>query len=346
MFFEAVDHGVNADGANALIGTETVNKTAMSHSEHKGHGIGAIMLLSASLIWGVAFVAQSAGMQYVGPYTFTAVRSALAAIGLGILILILDHKGIKSKNTDKKVLWQAGIILGVVMTIASNLQQIGLVTTSAGKAGFITSLYIVLVPVFGLFVKRRPHPMLWVSVMIALVGLYFLSIRGDFSMSTGDLLVLASAVAFTFQILLVDHFSPRVDIIRLNLIQFSVMAILSFVPMMALEQPSISAISDAWLPIVYAGLFSGCGAYTLQMMGQRRVEPATASLLLSPENVFSALAGWAILGQTLTARELAGCAMVFLAIISSQLPWRKWFGKRQAAAEPVVAQVAVEEIVG
>ena len=295
------------------------------------------MLLSASLIWGVAFVAQSAGMQYVGPYTFTAVRSALAAIGLGILILILDKTSLKSKNTDKKTLWRAGIILGVVMTIASNLQQVGLMTTSAGKAGFITSLYIVLVPVFGLFIRRKPHPMLWISVLIALVGLYFLSIRGDFSMSKGDLLVLASAVAFTFQILLVDHYSPKVDIIRLNCIQFSVMAILSFVPMMVLEQPKVSAISDAWLTIVYAGLFSGCGAYTLQMLGQRRVEPTTASLLLSPENVFSALAGWVILGQRLSARELAGCALVFVAIISSQLPWRTWFGKRAVAEAAPVA---------
>ena len=299
------------------------------------------MLLSASLIWGVAFVAQSAGMQYVGPYTFTAVRSVLAAIGLGILIFVLDRTNMKSKNNDKKVLWRAGIILGVVMTIASNLQQIGLVTTSAGKAGFITSLYIVLVPVFGLFLKRHPHPMLWVSVLIALVGLYFLSIRGDFSMSQGDLLVLASAVAFTFQILLVDHYSPKVDIIRLNCIQFSVMAILSFVPMMVLEQPKIGAISDAWLPIVYAGLFSGCGAYTLQMLGQRRVEPTTASLLLSPENVFSALAGWVILGQKLTARELLGCALVFVAIISSQLPWRKWFGK-QAVAQEALPETVVQ----
>ena len=291
------------------------------------------MLLSASLIWGVAFVAQSAGMSFVGPYTFTAVRSALAAIGLGILVLILDRTNMKSKNTDKKVLWRAGIILGIVMTIASNLQQIGLVTTSAGKAGFITSLYIVLVPVLGLFIKRRPHPMLWISVLVALVGLYFLSIRGDFTMSRGDLFVLASAVAFTFQILLVDHYSPKVDIIRLNLIQFSVMAILSSVPMMLFEQPKIGAISDAWLTIVYAGLFSGCGAYTLQMLGQRRVEPTTASLLLSPENVFAALAGWAILGQNLTAREMLGCALVFVAIISSQLPWRKWLGKRAVAPE-------------
>lgn len=298
------------------------------------------MLLSASLIWGVAFVAQSAGMAYVGPYTFTAVRSALAAIGLGVLILILDKTSFKSKNTDKKVLWRAGIILGIVMTIASNLQQIGLVTTSAGKAGFITSLYIVLVPVFGLFIRKKPHPLLWISVLIALVGLYFLSIHGDLSMSSGDLLVLVSAVAFAIQILLVDHFSPKVDIIRLNCIQFSVVAILSVVPMMVLEQPNITTISDAWLPIVYAGLFSGCGAYTLQMLGQRRVEPTTASLLLSPENVFSALAGWVILGQMLSARELLGCALVFIAIITSQLPWRKWLGKRSVAAEAMPAPIS------
>ncbi len=304
-----------------------VNDT-MSHNEPKGRGLGAALLLSASLIWGVAFVAQSAGMAYVGPYTFTAVRSALAAAGLGLVILILNRMGVRKKNADRRVLWRAGIILGMVMTIASNLQQIGLMTTSAGKAGFITSLYIVLVPVFGLLIGRRPHPMLWISVVIALVGLYFLSIRGDFSMSTGDLLVLASAFAFAIQILLVDHYSPKVDVIRLNCIQFAVMALLSSVPMLVLEQPKLPALSDAWLTIVYAGLFSGCGAYTLQMLGQRRMEPAAASLLLSPENVFAAFAGWVILGQKLTARELLGCALVFAAIIFSQLPWSAWLGKK------------------
>ncbi len=157
-------------------------------------------------------------------------------------------------------------------------------------------------------------------------------------MSRGDLFVLASAVAYTFQILLVDHYSHKVDIIRLNCIQFSVVAILSFVPMMVFEKPQISAISDAWITIVYAGLFSGCGAYTLQMFGQRRVEPATASLLLSPENVFAALAGWAILGQKLSARELLGCALVFAAIITSQLPWRMWFGKRAVLPEALPAE--------
>lgn len=313
----------------------------MADGEHKNKLTGAAMLLLASMIWGVAFVAQSAGMDYIGPYTFTAVRSALAALGLGVLIAVFDRAGISPKNTDRKTLWRAGIVLGVVMTVASNLQQLGLVTTSAGKAGFITSLYIVFVPVFGLMIRRKPHFMLWVSVCVALVGLYFLSIRGDFSMSTGDLLVLACAVMFTLQILLVDHYASKVDIIRLNCIQFTVTALLSCVPMFLFEQPEMSAISDAWVTIVYAGLFSGCGAYTLQMLGQRRVEPTTASLLLSPENVFSMLAGWLILGQKLTPRELFGCALVFVAVLSSQLPWGSIFrARKRISAEAACGQQA------
>ena len=231
----------------------------------------------------------------------------------------------------------------MVLAIASNLQQVGLVTTSAGKAGFITSLYIVFVPVFGLFIKHKPHYMLWISVLIALVGLYFLSIRGNFSMEKGDILVLVSAFVYTFQILLVDHYAPKVDIIRLNCIQFAVIALLSAVPMLLFEQPKVSAISDAWVTILYAGLFSGCGAYTLQMLGQRRVEPAAASLLLSPENVFAALAGWAILGQTLSPREMLGCTLVFIAVVSSQLPWARLFSKKSEKEITTVEEAPIAQ---
>ncbi len=310
--------------------------------EHKGRGLGAVLLLSASLIWGVAFVAQSAGMAYIGPYTFTAVRSALAALGMAAVMAVLDKKGISPKNTDKKLLWRAGIIMGVVMAIATNLQQIALVTTSAGKAGFITSLYIVFVPAFGLFLRKKPHPMLWISVVVALAGLYFLSIRGDFSISGGDLYVLVSAVFFTLHILLIDHYAPKVDAVRLNCIQFTVTATLSGIMMFLTEQPRMADISSAWVTLVYAGIFSGSGAYTLQLLGQRRVEPTTASLLLSPENVFSALAGWALLGQKLSARELLGCALVFAAVIGSQLPWKRIFGGRGVpAVTPAQAADAV-----
>ncbi|HWQ06554.1 MAG TPA: DMT family transporter [Feifaniaceae bacterium] len=300
----------------------------MPNGEHKGRLTGMILLLSASIVWGVAFVAQSAGMDYMGPFTFTAVRSALAALGLGGLVLLFDWLGLSPKNTDKKLLWRAGLILGVVMTVASNLQQIGLMTTSAGKSGFITSLYIVFVPIFGLFIKRRPHPMLWICVVLAAVGLYFLSIRGDFTMSLGDLSVLGCAVVFTFQILLVDHYASKVDIMRLNFIQFSVMALLSAVPMALFEEPKMANIMDAWLTLLYAGLFSGCVAYSLQMFGQRRLEPTTASLLLSLEAVFSAIAGWLILGQVLEGRELLGCGLVFAAVVASQLPWQKLFSRK------------------
>ena len=312
--------------------------THMPNREHKGRLTGMILLLSASIVWGVAFVAQSAGMDYMGPFTFTAVRSALAALGLGGLVLLFDRLGLSPKNTDKKLLWRAGLILGVVMTVASNLQQIGLMTTSAGKSGFITSLYIVFVPVFGLFIKRRPHPMLWICVVLAAVGLYFLSIRGDFTMSLGDLSVLGCAVVFTFQILLVDHYAPKVDIMRLNFIQFSVMALLSAVPMALFEEPKMANIMDAWLTLLYAGLFSGCVAYSLQMFGQRRLEPTTASLLLSLEAVFSAIAGWLILGQVLEGRELLGCGLVFAAVVASQLPWQKLFSRKPKNALETPAQ--------
>ena len=305
----------------------------MSASDRKRRFTGMILLVSASIIWGLAFVAQSAGMDYMGPYTFTAVRSAIAALGLGACVLVFDRLGLSPKNTDKKLLWRAGIVLGVVLTVASNLQQIALMTTSAGKTGFITSLYIVFVPILGLFIKRKPHPMLWVCVSVAAVGLYFLSIYGDFTMSVGDLLVLACAFVFTFQILLVDYYAPKVDVMRLNFIQFAVMAVLSAVPMALFEKPTFSAISSAWVTLVYAGLFSGCVAYSLQIFGQRRLEPTTASLLLSLESVFSVLAGWVVLGQTLTARELFGCGLMFAAVVASQLPWKKIFSRRQPAPE-------------
>jgi len=305
----------------------------MSASDRKRRFTGMILLLTASMVWGVAFVAQSAGMDYMGPYTFTAVRSAIAALGLGACVLVFDRSGLSPKDTDKRLLWRAGIVLGIVMTVASNLQQIALVTTSAGKAGFITSLYIVFVPILGLFIRRKPHPVLWACVALAAVGLYFLSIRGDFTMSAGDILVLACAFVFTFQILLVDHYAPKVDVMRLNCIQFSVMAVLSAVPMALFEKPTVQAISSAWITLVYAGLFSGCVAYSLQMFGQRRLEPTTASLLLSLESVFSVLAGWLILGQTLTARELFGCGLVFAAVVASQLPWKKFFSRKQPVQE-------------
>ena len=312
----------------------------MANGELKNKLTGMATLLAAALLWGVAFVAQSAGMAYVGPFTFTAVRSALAALGLVGMFLVFDRIGLSPKTTDRKRLWKAGLLLGVIMFAATNLQQVALQYTSVGKAGFITSLYIVFVPIIGLFIKRKPHPMLWPSVLLAAVGLYFLSIRGDFTMGTGDLLTLVCAFVFAVHILAIDRYAGSLDVIRLNCIQFAVTAALSAIPMMLWEKPTVTAVSQTWLPIAYTGLISGCVAYSLQMIAQKRVEPTTASLLLSPESVFSALAGWVILGQVLTARELFGCALVFTAVVGSQLPWNRVFRpvkKRDGESLPTAA---------
>ena len=206
----------------------------------------------------------------------------------------------------------------------------GLQYTSVGKAGFLSSLYVVLVPIFGLAVGRRAHPMVWACALLACAGLYFLSVQENFAVGKGDLLVLACAAVYAVHILLIDHYAGSVDVVRLNCIQFAVAALLSAVPMAVFEQPSIRHIPEAWLSLLYAGLLAGGCAYTMQMLGQRNVEPTAASLLLSPESVFSALAGWALLGQTLTGRELTGCALVFVAVVCSQLPWRRILRMRGA----------------
>jgi len=294
------------------------------------------MLLGASMIWGVSFAAQSAGMEYVGPFTFTVVRSLIAALGLGICALAFDRLGLSPKGGDRKRLWRGGILLGVILFAGTNLQQIGIQYTSVGKAGFITSLYILFVPAFGLLIGRRAHPMLWVCVLLASVGLYFLSIQGDFSIGKGDLLVLGCALVYAVHILVIDHYAPFVDVVRLNCIQFAVTGLLSIGPMALYEEPSAGAILQAWLPLLYAGLLAGCCSYTMQVFAQRSVEPTTASLLLSPEAMFSALAGWMLLGQTLSSRELLGCAFVFIAVVCSQLPWRRIFGGRAADGAPAL----------
>ena len=283
----------------------------------------AALLLIASLIWGVSFVAQSAGMEHIGPFTFTAARSLLAAVVLIPCFLLMDRLG-WSPAADRRITWKAGIILGAILFVGQNLQQVGILYTSVAKAGFITSLYIVLVPIFGFLFHKRVHPALWLCAAIAIVGLYFLSIRDDFSVSLGDLLVLGCALVYTFHILVIDHYADRVDVVRMSCVQFLVCGALSIPPALLLEQPTAGAIYAARLPLLYAGVMSGCFAYTMQMLGQKNIEPTAASLLLSPEAVFAALAGWVLLGQTLTGRELTGCALVMSAVVLSQLPWERW----------------------
>lgn len=305
----------------------------------------SLLLLLTAAIWGFAFVAQSVGMDYVKPFTFNGVRSAIGALFLVPCIFLFSKRPVSMQEANdtcapkqnssiqeaspsaqtvrnKKDLLLGGICCGIVLTAASSLQQIGISYTTVGKAGFLTAIYIVLVPILELFLKKKCSPFVWISVGLALVGLYLLSVTDGFdSIGKGDLLLIVSSFLFAVHILVVDYFSPRCNGVALSCIQFFVCAIVCLVPAFLFEHPSFSSILAAWAPILYAGVLS-CGVgYTLQIIGQKGMNPTIASLILSLESTISVLAGWLLLGQTLSARELAGCGIVFVAIILAQLPW-------------------------
>ncbi len=292
----------------------------------------SLLLLLTATIWGVAFVAQSVGMDYVGPFTFNAVRSIIGGVVLLPCIVLLGKiNGKDSPETvkrtdckDRKTLLIGGIACGVLLCVASNLQQFGIMYTSVGKAGFITAMYIVIVPVLGIFLRKKVGGKIWCGVGIAVVGLYLLCMtESGFSIQKGDFLLMLCALVFSVHILVIDYFSPKVDGVKLSCIQFFTCGILSGVGMFLTETPQISSIFAAWMPILYAGVMS-CGvAYTLQIIGQKGMNPTVASLMLSLESVVSVIAGFLILHQTLSSRELIGCVLMFAAIILVQLPDRK-----------------------
>lgn len=290
------------------------------------------MLLLAAFIWGCAFVAQSVGMDYVGPFTFNSVRNIIGSLVLVPVIFLMDGLKRKSGMSEEKLAEQrgetktlviGGICCGVVLAAASSLQQFGIMFTSVGKAGFITAMYIVIVPILGVFIGKKIRPLIVLCVAISVVGLYFLCMTEKLSLSTGDLYVLLCAFVFSIHILVIDHFSPLVDGVRMSAIQFLTAGILCAVPMLLFEKPELDSILAAWMPILYAGVMSSGVAYTLQVVGQKNADPTVASLLLSLESVFSVLAGWVLLGQSLSGKELFGCALMFAAIILAQLPERK-----------------------
>lgn len=285
----------------------------------------SLILLLTATIWGVAFVAQSVGMEYIGPFTFNAIRCVLGGLVLIPVILVLKKKketGTENQEKeDKKTLWMGGIACGVILCIASNLQQFGIMEASVGKSGFFTALYIVMIPVIGIFIGKRPEIKLWFCVALAVVGMYLLCMKdGSFTIERADIMLLLCALAFSFHILVVDYFSPKVDGVKMSCIQFFVCGVLSAVGMLFTETPDISNIQAAWLPLLYAGLLS-CGVgYTLQIVGQKGINPVIASLIMSLESVISALAGWVILGQVLSPKEILGCVLMFVAIIITQIP--------------------------
>lgn len=285
----------------------------------------SLILLLTATIWGVAFVAQSVGMEYIGPFTFNAIRCVLGGLVLIPVILVLKKKketgAENQEKEDKKTLWTGGIACGVILCIASNLQQFGIMEASVGKSGFFTALYIVMIPVIGIFIGKRPGIKLWFCVALAVVGMYLLCMKdGSFTIERADIMLLLCALAFSFHILVVDYFSPKVDGVKMSCIQFFVCGVLSAVGMLFTETPDIFNIQAAWLPLLYAGLLS-CGVgYTLQIVGQKGINPVIASLIMSLESVISALAGWVILGQVLSPKEILGCVLMFVAIIITQIP--------------------------
>lgn len=293
-----------------------------------------ILLFSAALIWGTAFVAQSQSTGMIGPYFFNACRFFLGMLVLLPVIffvskmrkrMLKDPSSLPSdkpeyKAEERKNLVVGGLVCGFLMFISSAFQQVGLLYTTAGKSGFITALYIVLVAVFGLFFGRKPGKSIIIAIILAVTGLYLLCIKEGFSINKGDIITLGCSVGFTFHILAVDYFSPRVDGIKLSCIQFAVAGLISLIPAFLFDAPAVSQIHDTWFQIFYLGVFSSGIAYTFQIVGQKGMNPTVASLILSLESVISAISGWIILGDALSTRELAGCALMFVAIIIAQLP--------------------------
>ncbi len=282
----------------------------------------ALLLLLTAFIWGTAFVAQSVGMDHLGPFAFNGIRSMIGGIALLPCIWVI-RRAAPDAGSDRKQLFTGGICCGTLLFAATSLQQIGIQYTTAGKAGFITAFYIVMVPVFGIFLKKKTGWKVWTAVVIALAGLYFLCITEEFRVGEGDWLIFLCALIFSVHILVVDHFAPKVNGIQMSCIQFFVAGLLSVVPMLAFEDTTFSGIAMEWAPLLYAGVLS-CGvAYTLQIVGQKGMNPAIASLIMSLESSFSVLAGWVVLGENLSVREAAGCLLMFAAIILAQLPDKK-----------------------
>ena len=282
---------------------------------------GTLCLLIATVIWGSTFIAQSVGMDYIGPFTFQASRSTLAVLFLLPVIFLFDKdKKAYFKTWSDKKLWKTGLLCGVALFIAAGLQQVGLQYTTAGKGGFITTMYVVLVPVLGFFLRKKVSMNVWISVALSVVGLYLLSCAGVTEINKGDLMMLGCALGFTVQITLVDELAGGFDGLRINCIQTLVTAVLSAIAMFLTETPLWSNIISCWFPLCYAGILSMGVAYSLQIIGQKHLDPTPASLIMGLESAFALLFGWLLLHERLSAPELVGCGLVFIAVTLSQLP--------------------------
>lgn len=288
-----------------------------------------LMLLVASFFWGTTFVAQSLGAEYVGAGTYLALRTYIGIIFLLPFVLYRDKKDFKDsglgpqelqdkRSREKQAFIKGGMLAGLFIFLASFAQQYGIAYTSVAKAGFLTTLYVVFVPIITLLFGRRFDNKLWISIALSVIGMYLLCMQGSFYLEIGDALMVLSALGFSIQILAVSRYSKRIDPVKLTLAQFIIEAILATIVMLVIEKPDLSSIHSALPAILYAGIFSSGIAYTLQSLGQKNLNPAIASIAMCLESVFGTLSGWIVLGQKLSIREAAGCILMFIAIVLTQ----------------------------
>lgn len=286
-----------------------------------------LLLILASIIWGCAFVAQNVGMNYIGPWTFSTIRFLIAVFSLLAIIPILDKKRthvIRPKTKEEKMKLLLGSVLcGLALSIGSIVQQIAMLTVPVAKAGFLTTLYVLFVPMITLLFGKKIPLKVWIGIAMALFGLYLLSMAGNLAIGIGEILLILAAFLFAIHIIIIGHFSTRVDPVRLSCGQLLIGGFATVIPMIVIEKPTMGSILAAYIPLLYTGIFSSCVAYTLQIFAQKEANPTIAGMLLSLESVFAALAGYLILHQVLNTRELIGCVVIFIAIVIAQFPNRR-----------------------
>lgn len=283
---------------------------------------GPLCLFLCSLFWGMAFAAQSNAMNYMGPYTFVFLRSAITSLVLfSVHPLMVRTRMIPAENRENRAsLWKVGALCGIFLVAATLLQQIGLVTTSTAKSGFITALYIVIVPILGLFIGKKPQITILLGVAMSLVGLYFLCMKDALRIDPGDLLTFFSAIVFALHILVIDRFGGNLDSVKLSAVQFLFAAVCSGILAFTLETPTFENFAACWTSVVYVAVFSGALGYTLQIAGQKSTDPTIASLIMCLESVFAAVGGWILLDQRLSGHEMLGCALMLGASIVALIP--------------------------
>lgn len=290
----------------------------------------SIMLFITSIIWGLAFVAQAQGMEHIGPFTFTAARSVVAIIFLYLTYVFFNKtsKTYREQKFDMKRTLRGGILCGLVFTVAMNLQQSGLVYTTAGKASFLTALYIVFLPILGLFFGKRINKKLILCIIFAMLGTYLMSVKGSLEMNRGDVITIISAFVFAGHILLLSEFSKDTNAVLVSMLQFVVCGFFSIIATFIFEGIDMSAILKVYLPILYVGTLSSGVGFTIQLMALKELEPVVASMISSLESVFGALFGWLILSQKMNEREITGAIIIFLATLLAQLPIEAYLKKK------------------